>query len=63
MPAASTVPGLSPASADLGLGGMLADQVKGETDEMRKKRLQQQQIGQMGAANMSLFGVPGGTST
>lgn len=55
--------GLSPAGFDLGLGDMLKDEVKGETEEMRKKRMQQQQMmGQMGAANLSLFGVGGGYS-
>jgi hypothetical protein len=41
------------AVADLGLGGDLQDQVKSETDEERKKRMLQQQ---MGPGAMSLLG-------
>ena len=56
---------LSPASTDLNLGGQLADQVEGETDEARKKRLaqmqQQQQLGPAGSmAVTSLFGMNAG---
>jgi len=56
---------LSPASSDLGLGDMLAQQAQGETDEMRKKRMaelaQQQSLGPAGSlAVTSLFGVGGG---
>jgi len=35
------------AAADLGLGGMLQDQVSGETEEQRKKRMLQMQQRQM----------------
>lgn len=52
------------AAADLGLGDLLADQVGVETEELRKKRLQQAQGVQMGppagAAALSLFGGLGG---
>lgn len=46
---------------DLGLGSMLADQVAGETDEQRKKRMAQMQdrklMGPAGSpATMALFG-------
>lgn len=56
---------LSPAAADLGLGDMLAQQVDGETDEMRKKRMAQiaekQALGPAGSlAVTSLFGARGG---
>lgn len=58
-------PGLSPASADLGLGSVLAEEVAGETEEMRKKRMAQiamkQQLGPAGSlAVTSLFGARGG---
>lgn len=60
------MPGLSPASADLGLGDMLTDQVAGETEEARKKRMaqmqQRQMLGPSGSlAVTSLFGARGGT--
>ena len=62
-------PGLSPAGADLGLGDMLGQQVAGETEEQRKKRMaeiaQRQQLGPAGSlAVTSLFGpggMPGGS--
>lgn len=52
------------AVTDLGLGDMLAQQVSGETEEQRKKRLaqmqQQQQLGPAGSlAVTSLFGPRG----
>lgn len=52
------------AVADLGLGGQLSQQVAGETDEERKKRLaqiqQQQSLGPAGSlAVTSLFGPRG----
>jgi hypothetical protein len=54
---------ISQASADLGLGGMLSDQVKGETEEERKKRMlavQQQSLGLPAmSAVSSLFGAGG----
>lgn len=67
----TTMPGpnplLSPASNDLGLGGALSTQVADETEEMRKKRmLEQQQKLQLGPAGSmaitSLFGMNGGAS-
>ena len=53
------------ATTDLGLGGALRDQVAGETDEVRKKRLaqmQQQRLGGIGAtpSMQMLFGADGG---
>lgn len=56
---------LSPAGVDLGLGDTLADQVAGETEEMRKKRMAEQQqkqlLGPAGSmAVTSLFGMTGG---
>lgn len=59
------MPGLSPAGADLGLGDMLSQQVAGETEEERKKRMaqikQQQALGPAGSlAVTSLFGMNGG---
>lgn len=63
--------GLSPAASDLGmgLGDMLQDQVAGETDEQRKRRMrEQQQAGLMPAgtasspASLALFGGMGGLS-
>lgn len=52
---------------DLGLGDMLSQQVQGETEEQRKKRLaqiqQQQALGPAGSlAVTSLFGPRGGMS-
>lgn len=43
------------AVADLGLGAMLRDEVAGETEELRKKRMREQQ-------NRGLLG-PGGDGT
>lgn len=59
------MPGLSPASADLGLGDALTEQVQGETEEARKKRMEQiqqrQLLGPAGSlAVTSLFGTRGG---
>lgn len=53
---------LSPAVSDLGLGDMLGQQVSGETDEIRKKRMAQMQDRQMmgpagSPATMALFGA------
>lgn len=50
---------------DLGLGGMLQDQVAGETEEQRKKRMQElqdrQRMGPAGSpATLALFGGMGG---
>jgi hypothetical protein len=55
----------SPAAQDLGLGSNLTKQVADETEEMRKKRMQEmqmkQQLGPAGSmAVTSLFGM--GTS-
>lgn len=52
---------------DLGLGDMLGQQVAGETDEARKKRMAQMQQDRMmgpggSLATMSLFGGMGGGS-
>jgi hypothetical protein len=60
-------PGLSPASADLGLGDQLAQQVQGETEDERKKRMalmqQQKMLGQSGSmAVTALFGPGTGVS-
>jgi hypothetical protein len=57
--------GLSPASAALGLGDVLGQQVVGETEELRKKRMaemqQRQQLGPSGSLSVtSLFGPIGG---
>lgn len=59
------IPGLSPAGADLGLGDMLGEQVAGETEEARKKRMaemaQRRALGPSGSlAVTSLFGSRGG---
>jgi len=60
------MPGVG-AVADLGLGGGLADQVAGETETERKKRMQQMQqqqlLGPAGSmAVTSLLGANGGKS-
>jgi hypothetical protein len=64
MPLPQNNTGLSPASSDLGLGGTLATQVAGETEEQRKKRMaelqQQQLLGPAGSMSVtSLFGSRG----
>jgi hypothetical protein len=64
MPLASNNPGLSPAADALGLGDLLGQQVAGETEEQRKKRMlemqQRQQLGPTGSlAVTSLFGMNG----
>lgn len=58
-------PGISPAVQSLGLGGLLQDQVKGETDEERKRRMKEMQdqslMGPNGSpATLALFGGSGG---
>lgn len=58
------LPSLSAAAESLGLGDALAGQVEGETDELRKKRmLEQQQKQALGPAGSmavtSLFGIGG----
>lgn len=59
----------SDAVKDLGLGDMLQNQAQGDTDELRKKRLRDQQalMGSMGSlgslASYSLFGARGGTES
>lgn len=64
MPLPKPSAGLSPAVNDLGLGDMLGQQVAGETEEMRKKRMQQAQeralMGPAGSpATLALFGGMG----
>lgn len=59
------LPANSAAATDLGLGDQLAQQVQGETEEMRKKRMaemqQKQMLGPAGSlAVTSLFGARGG---
>lgn len=59
-------PDLGGAAADLGLGSSLSQQVQGETEEQRKKRLaqiqQQQQLGPAGSmAVTSIFGMGAGS--
>lgn len=58
--------GYSAAVMDLGLGSLLADQVKDETEETRKKRLKETQersmMGPSGSiAAYSLLGASGGS--
>lgn len=56
-------PVISPASADLGLGDMLSQQVRDETDDERKKRIREQQqrsVGGGGAASALGIGMTGG---
>ena len=63
MPANLNTGLLSTAAMDLGLGGGLQQQVKDETDEERKKRLQlAQQRAMMGPA-ATMLGIQGMTST
>lgn len=52
--AAKPMIGLSNAGVDLGLGSALSDQVKDQTDELRKKKMREQQG--MSPAVQSLFG-------
>lgn len=65
MPLPMKSAGLSPAVADLGLGDLLGQQVKDETDEERKKRMKEMQDRQMSGpggspATQALFGGLGG---
>lgn len=58
--------GLSPAGADLNLGSSLADQVAGESEELRKKRMleaqQRAMVGPSGSlAVTSLLGAGRGS--
>lgn len=60
--------GLSPGSEALGLGNNLAQQVAGETEEERKRRMgqlaQSQLLGPAGSmAVTSLFGMSGGAKS
>jgi hypothetical protein len=61
--AANSMGGLSPAGADLGLGDLLAQQVTGETEEQRKKRMtelqQKQQLGATGSMAVTSLGLGG----
>lgn len=50
----SFLAGMSGAAADLGLGNMLAGQVEDETDEQRKKRMQQMEMSRMMGPQQSL---------
>ena len=60
--AAKPIIGLSNAGADLGLGGALAQQVGDAAEELRKKKMRQQQLGAMGSpAVQSLLGGLGGS--
>lgn len=66
MPLPTNSGGYSAAASDLGMGDMLSQQVAGETEEQRKKRMQEmaqrQQLGPTGSlAVTSLFGMNGGT--
>jgi len=54
MPLPPLSEGLSPAAADLGLGGQLGEQVSDETEEQRKKRMQQIQLNQVMGPEQSL---------
>lgn len=58
--AAKPMVGLSSAGVDLGLGNALSDQVKDQTDELRKKKMREQQGLGASPAAMSLFGGLGG---
>jgi hypothetical protein len=53
-PMPARIASLSPAVADLGLGGMLGEQVSDETEEQRKKRMQQIQLNQTMGPQQSL---------
>lgn len=48
------IPALSPAASDLGLGSLLQDQISDETDEQRKKRMEQIQLNQAIGPGQSL---------
>lgn len=48
------LPQLSAAVAELGLGDMLGEQVSDETEEARKKRMQQMQMNQIMGPEQSL---------
>lgn len=48
------LPQLSAAVSDLGLGNMLSEQVSDETEEMRRKRMEQMQMNQVSGPQASL---------
>lgn len=48
------LPQLSAAVSDLGLGNMLSEQVSDETEEMRRKRMEQMQMNQVAGPQASL---------
>ncbi len=50
----SMLAGMSGAVKELGLGDMLAGQVENETDEQRKKRMQQMEMSRMMGPQQSL---------
>jgi len=53
------LPGLSPAASDLGLGlggNNLAQEVKDESEEERKRRIAQQRMSQLSPGAASLYG-------
>jgi hypothetical protein len=55
----ASLPALSPAAADLGLGqggNGLADEVKNESDEERKRRLAQLRMSQLTPGAAALYG-------
>ena len=66
MPMPSNSSGLPSATADLGLGGQLGEQVAGETEEARKKRMQQMQmdraLGPAGSLAVTSLGLGGGSA-
>lgn len=54
-----SLPGLSPAASDLGLGqggNNLAQEVKDESEEQRKRRLAQQRLSQLTPGAAALYG-------
>lgn len=60
------MPGMSQAATDLGLGDVLSQQVQGQTEAERKKRMlamQQQQRGLSPASSALLGGGLGGLGT
>jgi len=54
MPLPLNSSGLSPAGISLGLGDDLAQQVSGETEEMRRKRMQQMELNRLAGPSGSM---------
>jgi len=60
MPVSGGMTPLSPTASDLGLGDALMSQVRDETDDERKKRLQQRKVQALAGPAAQMLGLTGG---